>query len=205
MTKLILLALLNEQDMYGYEINNILREKYSHFTRVSFSSIYYTLDRLEENGLITKREEKVGNRPARHIYHITPVGRKEFENILTKAIKKESTRINQQEPFNLPFSLMGRLPVDEATKVLEKRLELVVEEIVAHKDIYVGLTGLHSKKENPQIDLFLLLLVRRGIIHMEAEERWLKECLETIAKETKEEKKQTINEKKQTKEETKED
>jgi len=184
MTKLILLALLNEQDMYGYEINNILREKYAHFTRVSFSSIYYTLDRLEEKGFITKREEKVGNRPARHIYHITPEGKKEFDKTLTKTVRKESTRIHQQEPFNLPFSLMGRLPVDEAAKVLEKRLELAVEEIVAHKDMYVGLTESHSKKDNPEIDLFLLLLVRRGIIHMEAEERWLKECLETIAKET---------------------
>ena len=133
MTKLILLSMLDKKDLYGYEINQILREKYSHFTHVSFSSIYYTLDRMQELGFITKREKKVGNRPVRHVFHITPAGRKEYEKLLQKKVRKEGTRIHHQEPFNLPFSLMGRLPQAEVKSILEQRLGIVKEKKVNYR------------------------------------------------------------------------
>jgi len=176
MIRILLLSLLSDRELYGYEINRILRKKYMRFTRVSFSSIYYTLDRLEKDGLITKREEKVGNRPARHIYRITPEGRAELQKRLPEKIRKEGMKINIFDPFNMPFSLMGKLP-ESALELLKMRLNVVRERLEEVEKHHLILTELKKKKDVPELDAFALTLIRRGILHLKAEKKWLEETI----------------------------
>lgn len=186
MNRLILLSLLNEHDLYGYEINTILREKFVYFTKVSFSSVYYTLDKLLVEGLITKREEKVGNRPPRFIYSITQTGRKEYMIKLMKSINREGKRIDQMDPFNLPFSLMGRMPQEIMSDF--DRKQLLEDRKKAAETLKEELEHMHTKvldmdkdcKDRPELDSFTTLLIRRGIHHLEAEIKWLNEVLKSI-------------------------
>ncbi len=52
--ELILLNLIKEKEMYGYEISQFINE-HIHFKE---SSIYIILSRLEQNGYITVRKDK---------------------------------------------------------------------------------------------------------------------------------------------------
>jgi len=192
MNQVIILAMLNERERYGYEINKLLKEKYSLYTRVSSSSIYYTLDSLAKEGLITKREEKVGNRPTRSIYSITPVGKKEFRTKLLKMVKREGGKVHQMDPFNLPFSLMDHLPQEilsdyERKYIMEKRRDKVDEQLQGLKHLFTTIEPLVAEGKDPELDLFTLMLIRRGIVHLQAENRWIKEVIDTINKRTEEE------------------
>lgn len=191
MNSLIILAMLTERERYGYEISKLLKEKYALYTRVSSSSIYYTLDRLAGDGLISKREEKVGNRPTRSIYTITPLGKKEFRTKLLKMVKREGGKVHQMDPFNLPFSLMDHLPQEilsdyERKYIMEKRKVKVGEKLIDLKHLFTSIEPLVEKGEDPEMDLFTLMLIRRGIVHLQAENRWIKEVIDTISKRSEE-------------------
>ncbi|MEZ5291865.1 MAG: helix-turn-helix transcriptional regulator [Vicinamibacterales bacterium] len=72
---LLILALVDEQDLHGYEIGRQI-ELRSHGTlRFTMASLYATLYRLEDRGSIRGRwVEKAGQR-RRRAYRITPAGR----------------------------------------------------------------------------------------------------------------------------------
>ena len=182
MNQLILLSLLNERELYGYEIKQILKKKYSYFTKVSFSTIYYTLDKLEAKGFIAKREEKVGNRPPRSIFRITPAGKKEFQENLLKILKKEGKRTNLMDPFNLPFSLMGKLPQEilsdyERIMILENKKQAITGVMGELGGILTRICEIPETDRNPEMDIYTCLLLKRGIAHMEAELSWLEEVV----------------------------
>ncbi len=77
------LAILNFGDATGYEIKKLSIEgKYSHFVDASFGSIYPALSRLEQEGMVTFREETTPGKPPRKIYSITDSGRQAFVDSL---------------------------------------------------------------------------------------------------------------------------
>lgn len=73
---LVVLGLLNEKPRYGYEIKTIIDHVMTHIIDVSSGSLYYTLKKLREQGLVEESAiEKVGRRPERAIYQITDTGK----------------------------------------------------------------------------------------------------------------------------------
>lgn len=74
-TRLVILGLLRDQHLHGYEIKQIIEEHMGDWTSIAFGSIYFALGKLSEEGLIEKvATEKEGNRPSRSIYQITEGG-----------------------------------------------------------------------------------------------------------------------------------
>ncbi len=73
---LLILALVDEQDLHGYEIGRLIELRSSGTLRFTMASLYATLYRLEERALIRGRwVEKAGQRRRRY-YRITDGGRK---------------------------------------------------------------------------------------------------------------------------------
>jgi len=73
---LLILALVDEQDLHGYEIGRQIDTRSSGTLRFTMASLYATLYRLEERALIKGRwVEKAGQR-RRRCYRITDGGRK---------------------------------------------------------------------------------------------------------------------------------
>ncbi len=73
--ELLLLTLLHEQDMYGYQLSQELCSRSNGLYTLQESSMYPTLYRLVEKGMITDRQEKVGKRRLRVYYHLEETGR----------------------------------------------------------------------------------------------------------------------------------
>jgi transcriptional regulator len=75
-TDLLVLALLDEQDLHGYDVGRRIEQRSRGALRFTLASLYETLYRLEERGLIRGRwVEKAGQRRRRY-YQITAKGRK---------------------------------------------------------------------------------------------------------------------------------
>jgi len=82
--KVLILKLLSEKPMHGYEIMEYLEKKLK--WRPSAGSIYPKLQEMEFEGLIEVSEEKVGGK-IKKVYSLTERGKKEFEKY--KETKKE--------------------------------------------------------------------------------------------------------------------
>ena len=82
-TPLVILGLLRERPLYGYEIKHIIEDRMGDWTNIAFGSIYYALDKMAEEHLIEKvGTEQEGGRPSRTVYGITAAGREEFLRLL---------------------------------------------------------------------------------------------------------------------------
>jgi DNA-binding PadR family transcriptional regulator len=75
-TELLILALVEERPRHGYEIARLIGERSAGEITYHVASLYPTLYRLEDRGLIEGRwVEKAGQRRRRY-YRILPAGRK---------------------------------------------------------------------------------------------------------------------------------
>ncbi len=72
--ELLILTLLQDQDMYGYQLSQELSNRSNGLYSLQESSMYPTLYRLVEKGMITDRPEKVGKRKVRVYYHLEETG-----------------------------------------------------------------------------------------------------------------------------------
>lgn len=72
---MLLLKLLSEKDMYGYEMIDTLRKRSQNVFELKAGSMYPLLHSLEEKNLLTSYEEEVLGK-VRKYYSITREGRK---------------------------------------------------------------------------------------------------------------------------------
>ncbi|MHA2357978.1 MAG: PadR family transcriptional regulator [Candidatus Heimdallarchaeaceae archaeon] len=126
-----MLGLLFDQSMYGYEIEKIIKERnMRYWTEIGFSSIYYLLKRLEDNGYVKSKERSVEGRN-RRIYVITRSGKRVIKVKISSLLSENKKLIS---PFELGIAFMHVLEPEEAIECLEsyinsslKRLENIKE------------------------------------------------------------------------------
>ena len=75
-TEVLILSLLEERDRHGYDIGRLIDQRSDGTISFHVASLYPTLYRLEDKGLIDGRwVERAGQRRRRY-YHLTAAGRK---------------------------------------------------------------------------------------------------------------------------------
>ena len=79
--ELLILTILQDEDMYGYQLSQALAERSNGLYTLQESSMYPTLYRLVEKNLISDRQEKVGKRRIRVYYHLEELGKKYLEDL----------------------------------------------------------------------------------------------------------------------------
>ncbi len=77
-TAMMVLKLLSEKDMYGYEMIEVLRERSQNVFELKAGTLYPLLHGLEGKGMLTSYEKDAGNK-IRKYYSITRQGRKLLE------------------------------------------------------------------------------------------------------------------------------
>ena len=82
--ELLILTLLQDQDMYGYQLAQELASRSNGLYTLQESSMYPTLYRLVEKKLVSDRQEKVGKRRMRVYYHLEEAGK-----VYLNALRKE--------------------------------------------------------------------------------------------------------------------
>ncbi len=80
--EMLILYLLNQKDLYGYELSTLLKELSESDYILAEGSLYPILYRLLEKGYITDREKTVGKRRFRVYYHIEDSGKSRLSDLL---------------------------------------------------------------------------------------------------------------------------
>lgn len=77
-TTMLLLKLLSEKDMYGYEMIDTLRERSQNVFELKAGTLYPLLHQLEEKGFLDAYEKEVTGK-VRKYYSITREGRQQLK------------------------------------------------------------------------------------------------------------------------------
>ena len=75
LVELLILQLLTERDMYGYEIRQMLDDRTLGAFKLKEGSLYGPFYRMSSRGLVSTRKEMVGEKRFRMYYHIEESGR----------------------------------------------------------------------------------------------------------------------------------
>lgn len=122
---LVLLGFILESECSGYDImTEIKKRELDRWAKISTSTIYNRLIRLEKNAFIVGRTERDGNRPERMMYTITDKGR----DLLKKEILKHLTGFND-DPRTLGFAFLYGVEPKEAVRSLEVHERRLLQEI----------------------------------------------------------------------------
>ena len=116
---LLLLGILYNQDVHGYQLNQILKLPATAIS-IGKANAYKLLAKLEKKGFVRHIEKREGNRPPRLVYSITVLGKEEFEQLLKE-------RLAEFQPIEYPdgvsLNLIGLLKPQEALSLLKQRQE----------------------------------------------------------------------------------
>ena len=121
---LVILSLLAERAMHGYEVNAILEQRrIREWAPVSRPQIYYSLDKLVNLGLIHVVKDKA--RPAgpeRTVFETTPNG---LECLADSLEEQHWVDDRVYQPFLIWLALSWKARGDTFMKQLEKRLDIL--------------------------------------------------------------------------------
>lgn len=88
MVPLYILGMLQRYGpQHGYQIKKIITEQLSDFTQIKLPTIYYHLERMEMEGLLSATHEKPGSRPEKTIYSITDKGVLAFKRMMAELLE----------------------------------------------------------------------------------------------------------------------
>lgn len=132
---------------------------------VSVGALYRELRTMEREGLVeATRTEKVGNRPERTVYAITPEGQLELSALREQAIKP---LMSGPDPVGVALLFaadgMERADLRRMLRARREMLAIRAAEIAADRE------GLIAQGF---LDMFAASIMRRAVLHLEAEIRW---------------------------------
>ncbi|MBN1875266.1 MAG: PadR family transcriptional regulator [Anaerolineae bacterium] len=171
-TRLVILGLLRERPLYGYELKHIIEEHMGDWTNIAFGSIYYALGKLADEGFVEQvGTEQEGNRPSRLVYQITEEGRGEFLRLLREVW---TTSERQYFAIDVGLAFMDALPAAEVKGYLARRIALL-EGILHH---------LHEHQQeqmaSPEVPAPVRAVFEHSRLHIEAELTWTQEVLHQV-------------------------
>ena len=92
-TNLLVLSVLENENMYGYQMIKKLKMKSENVSEFQEGTLYPILHKLEENGLITSYWDEASGKKRKY-YSITDEGRKQLKS-KKQEWKMFSTKVNQ--------------------------------------------------------------------------------------------------------------
>jgi DNA-binding PadR family transcriptional regulator len=167
-TRLVILGLLRERPLYGYEIKHITQDHMGDWTSIAFGSIYFALNKLAEEGFIAQvATEQEGGRPSRTVYEITPEGRSEFLRLL-----REVWAGIERQYFALDIGLffIDALSPEEVRRYLRGRVAQL-EEILGHLDAHLVELGERGLPRQAAV------VFAHSRVHLAAELAWTRDLL----------------------------
>jgi len=170
---LAVMALLYERPMHPYEMVSVMRERGKHESvRLRYSSLYSVVEALEREGLILPLETvREGRRPERTVYGLTEAGRGEFLSWLRELLREP---VKEYTQFAAGLTFLPALPPDEATALLEKRVQFLEKEVEEKRSL------LDEVMEQGLPRLFLVESEHELMLR-EAELQWVRELVREIS------------------------
>ena len=168
---LVILSLLAERPMHGYEVNATLEDRnIRDWAPVSRPQIYYSLDKLTSLGLIrvgTDASPAAG--PERRVFETTAAGRDRLADALES---KHWVHNRVHQPFLIWLALSWQARPRTFRKQLRERRKLLAERLTEER---ATLKDVLNEVGHPYHEaVWMLQLI---IEQMESEQRWVERIL----------------------------
>ncbi|HEX4723478.1 MAG TPA: PadR family transcriptional regulator [Pseudonocardiaceae bacterium] len=141
---LAVLECLHECPRHPYDIHQTMQEHETwRLVKLTTGSLYHTIERLAEDGLIEVVEtSRAGRRPERTIYRVTDAGRDAFAARLRAMIADLPTEYPQ---YPVAVGFMHELQPEDALFQLRRRTLALEAQLAADRVVEAGLTeeGIH--------------------------------------------------------------
>jgi DNA-binding PadR family transcriptional regulator len=149
------LALLADESSYGYELKSRFEQSVGpQWGELNIGHLYQVLDRLERDGLVTKRTVRQTDRPDRVVYRLTRAGKDELEGWLETPFVRPAYR---DELF---LKLFGASRLGPAA---------VHRLVGVQREAYLGeLAALGELRRRHRGDPLVSLLIEAAILHNKA-------------------------------------
>jgi DNA-binding PadR family transcriptional regulator len=130
LTRLLILWLLSEQSLHGYQIKKTLDEDSLRFWfPVEYGSVYAVLRTMVKQGYVTPAGvEREGRRPERTRFAITRDGRRHLEDLLRRAWRELPS---PADPVHVALAARSELDEAEVGELLEQRAAALGERLAA--------------------------------------------------------------------------
>ena len=100
----LLLLMINEQPMHGYQLNEVLEERgLVRKDRFKTGSLYTILNRMEENELLTSHQEESEEGRPRRVYAITETGKNRLKAGLEHMLRRKRLLDELEQYYNEHF------------------------------------------------------------------------------------------------------
>jgi DNA-binding PadR family transcriptional regulator len=164
LSRLLVLWLLSEGPLHGYEIKRTLGDPGLRFWfAIEFGSIYSVLRFLKAKGYAKRiAVERDGRRPERTRYAITRRGRQYFADLLREAWRRPA---RTTQPIDVALAALPELAPDDVRTLAEERQATLVDRLRY-------LDRIHRSAPSPE-------LVERARVLTAAELQWLAGYIET--------------------------
>jgi DNA-binding PadR family transcriptional regulator len=171
--RLLLLGVLVQQGpKHGYEIRQELESwNAEQWANIAYGSIYFSLKKMSEEGLIKVLENKEYEKSGRILYEVTEAGRKEFMELLRKQWWESKPII---DPFQVALTFMNCMPKDELLLALEHKADSLRASI---KSMTYLIPLRVADAEWPR---HITENFRLATAHLEAELNWVQSALEKV-------------------------
>ncbi|MFC2026212.1 PadR family transcriptional regulator [Chloroflexota bacterium] len=162
--KLLLLGLLRDSSMHGYQINELIDAHLGSSVQLTRPTAYRFLNQMAENGWVTYTKEKENNRPTRRVYSITPEGEIAFQEMLRASL---SSFLPAASHNTIGIAFMDAIPPEDAAALLQHRREIVanVRDALTLDETHHGGMG---------------YLISHQFRHLDTELAWMDDVLEDI-------------------------
>jgi DNA-binding PadR family transcriptional regulator len=159
-----LLALLDENDMYGYQLRATFEQRTGATWPLNIGQVYTTLNRLERDGLI---EEAGSDHEGHQTYRITGAGREEVRRWFVTPVSR-SAAPRDELAIKLALAVQAH-DVDVTTIIATQRTETL--------RTLQDYTRLKAKVDTTDpAETAWLLVLDSMVFQAEAEVRWLDLC-----------------------------
>ncbi len=166
----VILGLLRDQPLHGYEIKHIIEDHMGDWTDIKFGSIYFALSRLHDDQMVELvHEGSEGSRPARRIYRITTKGREEYLRLL-RAMWREGKRTLY--PMDIAVFFIDSLPKEEVMGYIRSRIH-EYETALMHVDA-------HQTEQDTRMPRQGRFIFAHARLHLQAELDWLRSMLQEL-------------------------
>jgi len=170
--ELTILSLVAEGARYGHEIQQLIDERgLREWLTVGFSSIYYILNKLEQQNLVSSELRSEGRTPARKVYRMTEAGRGVLQTAVSDLLRQPRSIGNG---FELGLANMYVLKPRQVYKVLSDHQQDLEQRLQAIEQSWQA----HQRDDEADVAQHISALYTHSIALMQAELDWLTQFVE---------------------------
>ncbi|GMU19157.1 MAG: PadR family transcriptional regulator [Candidatus Babeliales bacterium] len=169
---LLLGVLVQQGPKHGYEIRQELESwNAEQWANIAYGSIYFSLKKMTQEGLIKILENTDDEKPGRILYEVTEVGKNQFMNLLREQWWELKPII---DPFQVALTFMNCMPKDEIILALKHKADNLRANI---KSMTHLIPTRVADKEWPR---HITENFRLATAHMEAELKWIETAIKKV-------------------------